>query len=170
MRPAHAKQVTHNETQFINRSAIEILGRWCPWEILIWISHGDPRAMAPMGNPLQCQLWFGSNGETHVKSRKGDLTMIFPQKSARQHTYEYQDSGQTGLNAGIICNSNQGKGNSATERKPRPKPLQKQISKKKGAADWNAASKAAAAEGGFSQSNGQAASEKQSSQNYVSTK
>ena len=30
-----------------------------------------------MGNPLECQIWFGSNGETHVKSHKGDLTMIF---------------------------------------------------------------------------------------------
>ena len=72
-------------------------------------------------NPLQCRLWFGSNGETHVKSLKGNLTMILPRKSKSQHTST--KSGHTGRNAGIHCNykyliSNPRKENSATERKP----------------------------------------------------
>ena len=43
-------------------------------------SHGDPRAMVPMGNPFHRRLWIGSNGETHVKSCKGNLTMFFDAK------------------------------------------------------------------------------------------
>ena len=64
-----------------------------------------------MGDPLQCQLWFGSNGETHVKSLKGDLPMIFQVccESLQGNVQVYQESGQTGKNAGIICDSNPGK-------------------------------------------------------------
>ena len=36
--------------------------------------------MVPMGNPFQRRLSLGSNGETHVKSPKGNLTMIFASK------------------------------------------------------------------------------------------
>ena len=71
----------------------------------------------------------------------------------------YQESGQTGWNAGIICNSNPGKENSATERKAQEATAEIILKNKQGAeglnaANWNAASKAAAEEGCFSQSTG----------------
>ena len=46
--------------------------------------------MAPMGNPFHCRLWLGSNAEIHVKSRKGNLTMIFAAKISRQRTLLYE--------------------------------------------------------------------------------
>ena len=36
--------------------------------------------MAPMENPFLLLLWLGSKVETHVKSRKGNLTIIFAAK------------------------------------------------------------------------------------------
>ena len=79
-----------------------------PWEILVWI------AATEMIGPFHRQLWLGSHEEIHVKSRKGNLTVIFAAKSARQHT-RVSLSGQTGRNAGIICNASPGKEHSATE-------------------------------------------------------
>ena len=52
--------------------------------------HGDPRAMAPMGNPFYHRLWLGSNGEIHVKSRKGNLTMIFCRESLGNNVQVYK--------------------------------------------------------------------------------
>ena len=91
--------------KFLYRAATEIRGRWRTWEIFIWISHGDRRAMAPMGDPQDSLsgIWIGHGDprvmapiweleilyrtnygldprETHVKSRKGDLPMIFAAK------------------------------------------------------------------------------------------
>ena len=39
----------------LSESAVKILGRWRPWEILFQISHGNPRATVRMGNPYQDQ-------------------------------------------------------------------------------------------------------------------
>ena len=46
---AHAKS--------LSRSSMEIRRRWRAWEILIGIGHGNPRAMARMGNPYPDQIW-----------------------------------------------------------------------------------------------------------------
>ena len=48
-------QAMHNETEIflsVGRKVVrEIRGCWRPRKILIWISHGYPRAMVPIDNP-----------------------------------------------------------------------------------------------------------------------
>ena len=101
------------------------------WRKVVSPLNWDDRLWAAVKSfTVQDQLWFqvGSNGESHVKSRKGDLTMIFAAKvceaTCKCTKRVVKVDWMQGLSA--IPSSNPGKENSATERKP----LQKQFSVK----------------------------------------
>ena len=101
----------------LSGSATEIRGRWCPWEILIWFA-----ATEILGLYCPWEILFtidyglddvGSNEETQVKSRKGNLTMIFAAKicETRHKCNErvVKVEAMQGLSDIIICDSNPGK-------------------------------------------------------------
>ena len=82
-------------------AATEIRGRWCPWEILFTANYGM--------DPTEKRMWH------HTR----EITPWFlPRKSGRQRTSVPRNEWSNGRNAGNISDSNPGKENSATERKP----------------------------------------------------
>ena len=60
----------------LSGSATEIRWRRRPWEILISISCGNPRAMALMGNPCLNHPWKSEGDGAHGKPLSGSAMEI----------------------------------------------------------------------------------------------
>ena len=135
--------------------------------------------MEPMGNPLQCQLWPTKDPITKLmwNHTRGISPWFLPRKSAGQRTSVPREwSNSTECSDCLQFQPRKrkfSKGEEATAETILNKKMELKVQRLE--CCWLecsgiAASKAAAEEGGFSQSNGQAVTEKRSSQNYVSKK